>query len=114
MYTADFRWCRACESGQVHDGGGVENNIFTCVACGDKVCILHNTWHEDETCREYEYRASEQQQRDRNAQEEASLAAIAQCSKKCPGPGCEYNIEKNDGCDHMTCKCFFFLFCEEM
>jgi hypothetical protein len=38
------------------------------------------------------------------AQEAASVAAIGQLTKKCPGPRCIYNIEKDSGCDHMTCK----------
>jgi len=84
---------------------GVEGNIFTCVACGHKVCIIHeNTWHEGETCEEFEYRSSGRKERDQRAQEEASLQAIGKLTKKCPGPGCTWNIEKNDGCDHMTCK----------
>jgi hypothetical protein len=63
--AANFRWCRACDSGQIHLSG-VEGNIFTCVACGHKVCIVHeNTWHEGETCEEFEYRASGRKERDR-------------------------------------------------
>ncbi|CAE7205025.1 IBR domain containing protein [Pyrenophora teres f. teres] len=100
----NFRWCRACDSGQIHLSG-VEGNIFTCVACGHKVCIVHeNTWHEGETCEEFEYRSSGRKEQDQRAQEEASLEAIGKLTKKCPGPGCTWNIEKNDGCDHMTCK----------
>ena len=77
----------------------------SCVACGHKVCIIHeNTWHEGETCEEFEYRSSGRKERDQKAQEEASLQAIGKLTKKCPGPGCTWNIEKNDGCDHMTCK----------
>ncbi len=84
---------------------GVEGPIFTCINCQRKVCVIHeNTWHEGETCEEYEYRASGQKERDQKAQEKASLKAIGKLSKKCPGPNCHYSIEKNDGCDHMTCK----------
>lgn len=73
---------------------GEEGNIFTCAACGHKMCIIHeSTWHEGETCEEYEYRASGRQERDRKAQEEASLDAIGKLTKKCPGPNCVYNIE---------------------
>jgi hypothetical protein len=102
--TANFRWCRACNSGQIHTGDE-EGNIFTCVSCGHEVCILHeNTWHEDETYVEYEYRSSGHKERDQKAQEAASLDTIGKLSKKCPGPHCVYNIEKRDGCEHTTCK----------
>jgi hypothetical protein len=84
---------------------GEEDNIFTCASCGSKACIIHeNTWHDGETCEEYDYRTSGRKERDQKAQEAASLKAIGKLSKKCPGPKCVYNIEKNDGCDHMTCK----------
>ena len=38
----------------------------------------------------------------KNAEESASKKLIKELAKQCPG--CEWNIEKNDGCDHMTCK----------
>jgi hypothetical protein len=84
---------------------GEEGNIFTCASCSHKVCILHeNTWHEGETCDEFEYRSSGRQERDQKKHEAASLAAIGKLTKKCPGRNCPANIEKNEGCDHMTCK----------
>ncbi|KAF2867250.1 hypothetical protein BDV95DRAFT_446383, partial [Massariosphaeria phaeospora] len=101
----NFRWCRAqgCTSGQIHDSGE-EGNIFTCVACGFRVCVIHDTaWHEGETCEEYTYRKSGQKEKDQREQEAASVLAIGKFTKKCPGANCVYNIEKNDGCDHMTC-----------
>ncbi|OAL56794.1 hypothetical protein IQ07DRAFT_18408 [Pyrenochaeta sp. DS3sAY3a] len=98
----NFRWCRSCDYGQIHLSG-VEGNIFTCANCGHKVCVIHeNTWHEGETCEEFDYRSSGRKERDQKAQEKASLKAISKLSKKCPGPGCVYNIEKNDGCDRKS------------
>ncbi|OCK77983.1 hypothetical protein K432DRAFT_302984 [Lepidopterella palustris CBS 459.81] len=104
----NFKWCRGpkCKSGQIHENG-VDGNIFRCVACGFRVCVVHeDTWHEGETCEEYDYRKSGKKEKDQKAQEAASVAVISQMTKKCPGKNCTYNIEKNDGCDHMTClKC---------
>ncbi|KAF2192512.1 hypothetical protein K469DRAFT_553519 [Zopfia rhizophila CBS 207.26] len=104
----NFRWCRArdCQSGQIHISGE-EGNIFRCVACGFRVCIIHeDTWHEGETCEEYDYRKCGRKERDQKKQEEASVKAIEELTKRCPGHGCKWNIEKNEGCDHMTCsKC---------
>jgi hypothetical protein len=69
------------------------------------MCIIHqNTWHEGETCEEYDYRSSGRKAQEQSAQEAASLEAIRKLTKKCPGTNCVYNIEKNNGCDHMTCK----------
>ncbi|KAF2789085.1 hypothetical protein K505DRAFT_285044, partial [Melanomma pulvis-pyrius CBS 109.77] len=106
---ANFRWCRApgCQSGQVHESGHA-GNIFRCIACGFRVCVMHDTtWHEGETCQEYDDRvggAKERgEQKRREEQEKASLEAIKKISKKCPGEGCGWNIQKDSGCDHMTC-----------
>jgi E3 ubiquitin-protein ligase RNF14 len=103
----DFRWCHraGCESGQIHENG-VDGNIFQCVACDFKVCVVHeDTWHEGLTCEEYDYRKLLDQQM------QASVNAISQLTKKCPGKDgqCGCNIEKNGGCDHMTCMFPFLI-----
>jgi len=42
----------------------------------------------------------------RQKEENASLATMQKTTKLCPGPGCKWPIEKNDGCAHMKCiKC---------
>jgi hypothetical protein len=40
----------------------------------------------------------------RNQEEENSKKTIRKVCKICPGKGCNWPIEKNDGCAHMTCK----------
>jgi hypothetical protein len=80
-----FRWCRApnCNSGQIHLNGE-DGNIFRCVACGHRVCVIHNdTFHEGETCQEFDYRTSGGKERDQRAQEEASENAVKSLSKVC-------------------------------
>lgn len=97
----DFHWCLSprCRSGQIHAS---RNPIFTCSACGFKQCIRHKEpWHEGETCQQYNYRKSGHKKRD---EEEQTLRTIARTTKKCPGKRCGTNIEKNSGCDHMTCE----------
>jgi hypothetical protein len=81
----NFRWCRApgCASGQVHLNGE-DGNIFRCVACGHRVCVVHNdTFHEGETCQEFDYRTSGRKERDQRRQEEASEQAVRKSSKVC-------------------------------
>ncbi|KAI9660929.1 MAG: hypothetical protein M1821_009256 [Bathelium mastoideum] len=108
-----FYWCIAsgCPSGQIHlpEGGPA----FTCTACEFQHCVTHMIpWHSGETCAQYDYRVSGQQQRDeerkqRERDEEASRKLMETTTKRCPGPKgkkCGWGIEKSEGCDHMTCR----------
>jgi len=114
---ASFRYCLAegCKSGQVHDSGA-EGNIFRCGACGFRVCTIHDmTFHEGETCTQYDERLvreereriekQEQEDKDRKRRQEeeiASVAAVDKFARACPG--CKRPIQKTSGCDHMTCE----------
>lgn len=102
-----FRWCVApgCSSGQIHEEQG--GNFFKCAGCGYEHCVRHGIkWHEGESCFLYDYRTSGLQDRDRHraADEAASQALMQQITKKCLGVNCGWRIEKNEGCDHMTCE----------
>lgn len=112
-----FRWCiaKGCKSGQVHEG--VAEPQFICMGCGKSHCVRHNVpWHRNETCAQYDYRyivvlASSGRRlpngrtddRIKKAEEDASNKLIQETAKQCPG--CTWNIEKHNGCDHMTCMC---------
>ena len=101
-----FHWCLApgCNSGQLH---ATDNPILACGACSYRQCVRHKTaWHEGETCEEYDDRVSG---RRAAAEEEASNAKITETTKACPN--CNTRIEKNQGCDHMTCKICKYQFC---
>ncbi|GBC03268.1 hypothetical protein RclHR1_05040009 [Rhizophagus clarus] len=91
----EFRWCQAsCGSGQVHKG---DDLIFICEACDAKSCYNCKVlWHEDQTCKEYEIKKSNQ-----DFATEAYLSATKRC------PSCGMYIEKIDKCDHMTCICSY-------
>ena len=103
----NFRWCRAegCTSGQTHDVEEVGNE-FVCVGCHENFCIAHEGLHDDgETCEEYEYRTSGQKDRnERKKEDEASEEAVKSLAKKCPHKKCGAPIQKNGGCNHITCK----------
>ncbi|KAF2743316.1 hypothetical protein M011DRAFT_379285, partial [Sporormia fimetaria CBS 119925] len=54
----NFRRCQrpGCQSGQIHEGAN-DGNIFRCVLCGFRMCILHDMeFHEGETCEAYDER----------------------------------------------------------
>ncbi|RIA88863.1 hypothetical protein C1645_773831 [Glomus cerebriforme] len=95
----DFRWCKRpnCGWGQIHNGGD-DAPIITCKACGAKSCFTHDVpWHEDSSCSEFAKKLSKDT--------EANQAYYDSHTKRCPK--CEMPIEKNDGCEHMTCLCHY-------
>ena len=95
----EFRWCahERCGSGQQHIGMDDEP-IMTCGSCRRKTCFTHRcAWHEGRTCGEYDEDAGENEE----VSAQQALESTAKL-KRCPR--CHQGIEKNDGCDHMTCK----------
>ena len=99
----EFIWCSnpKCAMGQLNHGGTAEN-IVSCLRCRQKTCFTHKTaWHTDLTCDQYELTMDSKAQ--------ASLKWITQNTKQCPK--CSYRIEKNEGCDHMTCIQCHYEFC---
>ncbi|CAG8509783.1 12976_t:CDS:2 [Ambispora gerdemannii] len=109
----DFYWCLNpnCHSGQIHYEG-VAAPIMTCQSCSKKTCVMHLLPIPDGSLNcpqciniseQQELKRQEDLQKERNRKmEEKSKAYIDSMTKKCPK--CNANIEKNDGCDHMTCR----------
>ncbi|KAF8862455.1 hypothetical protein BDZ45DRAFT_739439 [Acephala macrosclerotiorum] len=70
---------------------------------------------EEERKRQVEERRREEEERQkqkqavwkRHMEEEASMSTVERTTKKCPG--CTWPIEKNQGCQHMTCEFHPFL-----
>jgi hypothetical protein len=80
-----------------------------CTTCHSQACFQCRTsWHERETCGEYQYRKAEYK-----AQVESRMGTEYNDyiqknmhngeAKRCPGPNCDVLLEKTGGCDHMTC-----------
>jgi hypothetical protein len=74
--------------------------------CAHVYCFVHSDQHHGESCKQFERR---------HRQEEAAAAAfISKFARPCPG--CKQPIEKNGGCNHMTCpnpacRCNFCWLC---
>jgi hypothetical protein len=103
----DFCWCahRGCGSGQETEGkgagkaveGGLRGMFMTCSACNRKTCLHHECpHHEGQSCEEYDAAARKS--------EEAGLQQYLQSSGVRRCPKCKTAIEKNGGCDHVTCR----------
>lgn len=113
----NFYWCQrpGCGSGQIHSAPPSNNPVFTCSSCGYKHCLNHPTipYHTGLTCSQYESRISSPSQADRVLAEKAGLKKVQEIGKRCPNAMCGWWIEKNEGCDHMTCWKCGFEFCWE-
>ena len=122
--TPGWRWCLnpKCRAGQVHEplleAATLEkkastkvktdktskkkaspNDICTCTECGAEACVsCDRPYHSGETCAQYQKRKKRQTEDEENA----TRAAIEKDCKQCPN--CKKNIEKNGGCDHISCK----------
>ena len=78
---------------------------FTC-HCGNTMCLCcRKEGHEPLPCSLYQqWEASKEQKIDR-----LNSAWLGANTKKCPG--CKVDIQKNEGCMHMTCKHCMHQFC---
>jgi hypothetical protein len=92
-----------CANPGCENGGIVDHNAMGSVyldACDSTTCITCGTiWrpglsHEENQADEQRRRADD---------ESLSLQSISRRAKRCPGDGCGVPIQKNRGCDHMTC-----------
>lgn len=96
-----FAWCidPNCRSGQINRSSG---SRMVCQECTLAQCPTHaRPWHNSETCAQYDMRMRRQQSM---VDERASERYIERNAKKCPGPNCDYHIQRTDGCDAMTCE----------
>ncbi|TIA23431.1 hypothetical protein D6C80_00615 [Aureobasidium pullulans] len=101
----EFRYCMSttCKSDQCHPAG-IDEPTFCCRECGHNHCVsCEANWHEGLTCAQY------QDTLQRAQEEEESQQEVAKISKPCPK--CRVPIQKNNGCDHMTCSRCAYNFC---
>jgi hypothetical protein len=97
----DYRECLSpsCNSGQLHDGSE-DYPIVTCHSCHAKSCYTHRIpYHFDETCEQFDEKIRESTERENL---ERSIALVMQLCKTCPG--CRFDIQKSEGCDHVSSK----------
>lgn len=95
--NAEYIVCPLCNHG-MHVEENVRTPILRCIHCHHDSCRqCRVAWHNDLTCQQYQAstNVSEQDRLNNNY--------IQSHTKICPR--CSTPIEKNGGCDHITCRC---------
>ena len=90
------------------------DNYFECPLCKNEYCLKCKTnWHNDKTCSEYQ----EMRKMEKLGKDEKKLDDLfynfARGSKFKQCPYCKNWVEKNQGCNHIACRCgnHFCYFC---
>ncbi|KAI3429517.1 hypothetical protein D9Q98_005606 [Chlorella vulgaris] len=80
----------------------VDSPVY-CPACSTKICAFCGiVWHKGCGCKEYQALPSDFRQ-----PEDVALLHVAQQRRWRRCGGCKHMIERNEGCNHMTCTCGF-------
>eukprot|EP01106_Pelomyxa_sp_JSP_P001059 TRINITY_DN1157_c0_g1_i6.p1 TRINITY_DN1157_c0_g1~~TRINITY_DN1157_c0_g1_i6.p1 ORF type:complete len:167 (-),score=40.98 TRINITY_DN1157_c0_g1_i6:62-562(-) len=101
----DLRWCPKPKCGNAMIVGGGLMTRCTNPRCRFTFCInCKEEWHSEISCEQY------QKWKEENSEEDSRYNVwVRQHSKLCPK--CHAAIEKNGGCNHMTCKSCQHQFC---
>lgn len=100
-----LRECPSCHT--LIKGGSKRRPSLTCHSCGLKFCFLHATAHAMDGVGGWEWRRGRgrrgcrQYKRQMRAVEQASASTVKRISKPCPQ--CKAPIEKDGGCNHISC-----------
>eukprot|EP01112_Ceratiomyxa_fruticulosa_P018754 TRINITY_DN6046_c0_g1_i1.p1 TRINITY_DN6046_c0_g1~~TRINITY_DN6046_c0_g1_i1.p1 ORF type:complete len:581 (+),score=135.14 TRINITY_DN6046_c0_g1_i1:247-1989(+) len=100
------RWCPRPNCGNAMIGSPL-NPMIVCPSdkCRFAFCFnCREAWHADATCEQYQQWKAENNEADQRFQNWAKAN-----TKDCPK--CHSNIEKNGGCNHMTCASCKHQFC---
>ena len=87
-----------------------EDSWVTCNVCRHRTCLgCRGEYHTGKTCREFREELDRNLQtarrnREKEQEEQATVEHLRdRVYKNCPNIGCGVVIEKDHGCDHMTC-----------
>jgi len=80
---------------------------YMCQSCHRVSCYHHRVaWHNGISCDQYDLNNQQVQESLNFIQSELQRGLMRQCSR------CRHPIQKNQGCNHMTCRCGYeFFYC---
>ena len=92
----NIRWCVRAECTGYMKGDKLSKKLI-CDLCGQEMCFLcRNAWHEGQNC---------EQAMNSEFKKYVERVEVKDC------PKCKSKIEKNEGCNHMTCSRCHYQFC---
>ena len=103
MHLNEVSWCPTadCKYVFVLEKNENENTEFNCPLCQKHYCLACKCeFHQEQSCQEFRI--------SNNSNESDKLFenfVKGQKWKQCPQ--CKFWVEKNQGCDHMTCRCTY-------
>lgn len=94
MKSDEYRACPKCAHVQERVGDAVE---MQCAQCSQAYCFLHDLAHSSAAgaCLAHEQKVQ--------AESRETLEFIASSTMRCPG--CRVAVNKEEGCDHISCDC---------
>jgi len=106
----DIMWCPTPGCGNaINKPNKQESPLLVCYSCQYSYCVKCDSfWHSGGTCEEFQKWKAEQAY-EKSEANTLFKKWIAQHTKPCPR--CQTAIEKNGGCNHMTCGKCRYEFC---
>lgn len=94
-------WCPTANCGYMFFFEKEDEERFECLECRKEYCLnCRVEWHKDMTCKEYKISST-------TSEDDEKFISFVKGKKFKQCPKCKFWVEKNEGCDHMTCKCKF-------
>lgn len=102
LQMPDVRYCPSahCEYYYIQDSENCHSGLFTCPHCGHESCQkCRLSYHEGQTCEEFRAHRG-------IAEEDPEFSHLVKSLKWRACTHCGSIVEKTEGCNQMTCRCY--------
>ncbi|CAK84222.1 unnamed protein product (macronuclear) [Paramecium tetraurelia] len=100
-----YSWCPTPDCKYVFVAADAQ---FNCPSCKKKYCLQCKIeYHHGFTCQAYKEKIQKEQRAKNEKVLDDQFFQFVKGAKYKQCPQCKFWVEKNEGCDHMTCRCQF-------